>query len=62
MESAYPIGPLTDWSAVNVTVVSYRRHLAFGLVTCPDVVGNIDELRHDIDAEIDALRLTRAAS
>ena len=50
-----PMGPITDWSAINVTVVSYRRHLAFGLVACPDVVPDIDELRDDVDAEIDAL-------
>ena len=25
VESAYPMGPITDWSAINVTVVSYRR-------------------------------------
>ena len=60
VESAYPIGPITDWSAVNLTVVSYRRHLAFGLVACPDVVPDLDELRDDLDAEIDALRLTAA--
>ena len=59
VESAYPMGPITDWSAINVTVVSYRRHLAFGLVACPDVVPDIDELRDDIDAEIDALRLAQ---
>ena len=49
------MGPITDWSALNVTVVSYRRYLAFGLVACPDVVPDIDELPHDIDTEIDAL-------
>jgi diacylglycerol O-acyltransferase len=60
VESAYPMGPITDWSAINVTVVSYRRYLAFGLVVCPDVVPDVDELRHDVDAEIDALHLARA--
>jgi WS/DGAT/MGAT family acyltransferase len=59
VESAYPMGPITDQSAINVTVVSYRRHLAFGLVACPDVLPDIDQLRRDIDAEIDALRLAR---
>ncbi len=54
------MGPITDWSAINVTVVSYRRYLAFGLVACPDVVPDIDELRHDIDIEINALRRARA--
>jgi WS/DGAT/MGAT family acyltransferase len=62
VESAYPMGPITDWSAINVTVVSYRRYLAFGLVACPDVVPDIDELRHDIDLEIDALNFTRATA
>ena len=60
VESAHPMGPITDWSAINVTVVSYRRYLAFGLVTCPDVVPDIDELRDDVDDEIDALGLTPA--
>ena len=62
VESAHPIGPITDWSAVNLTVVSYRRRLAFGLVACPDVVPDLDELRDDFDAEIDALRLTGAVA
>ena len=60
VESAYPMGPITDWSAINVTVVSYRRQLTFGLVACPDVVPDIDQVRDDIDTTIDALRLARA--
>ena len=60
VESAYPMGPITDWSAINVTVVSYRRQLTFGLVACPDVVPDIDQLRNDIDTAIDALQLARA--
>ena len=60
VESAYPMGPISDASAINVTVVSYRRQLTFGLVACPDVVPDIDQLRDDIDASIDALRLARA--
>jgi diacylglycerol O-acyltransferase len=59
VEAAFPMGPLTDWSALNVTVVSYRRFLAFGLVACPDVVPDIDRLRLDFDAEIDALGAVR---
>ena len=62
VESAYPMGPITDWSALNVTVVSYRRYLAFGLVACPDVIPDLDELRHDLDTEIDALRRTAATA
>jgi hypothetical protein len=56
------MGPITDWSAINVTVVSYRRHLSFGLVSCPDVVADLDELRDDVDAEIAALCCCRPPS
>ena len=57
VESALPMGPLTDWSAINVTVVSYRRRLTFGVVACPDVVPDVDDLIHDLRAEIDTLHL-----
>ena len=60
VSSAYPIGPITDWSAINVTVVSYRRHLTFGLTACPDVVPDIDQLRDDVDEAIDALQRSRS--
>ncbi len=50
VESAHPVGPIADVSAVNVTVVSYRRQLAFGLVACPDVITDLDGLRDDLVA------------
>jgi diacylglycerol O-acyltransferase / wax synthase len=54
VESTFPMGPVTDWSAINVTVVSYRRRLAFGVVACPDVVPDIDRLMDDLREELDA--------
>jgi diacylglycerol O-acyltransferase len=57
VETALPMGPLTDWSAINVTVVSYRRRLTFGVVVCPDVVPDVDDLIDDLRAEMDALHL-----
>jgi diacylglycerol O-acyltransferase len=60
VESAFPMGPVTDWSAVNVTVVSYRRRLAFGVVVCPDVVPDVDVLMGDLQAELDAFHLVGA--
>ena len=55
VESAHPVGPITDVSALNVTVVSYRRQLAFGIVACPDVVTDLDDLRDDLVAEVEAM-------
>jgi diacylglycerol O-acyltransferase / wax synthase len=61
VERAYPMGPITDWSAINVTVVSYRRHLTFGLTVCPDVVPDLDHLVHGLELELKTLRATAAA-
>ena len=60
VETAIPMGPITDWSAVNVTVVSYRRRLTFGVVACPDVVHDLDRLMDHLHAELDRLRLVAA--
>jgi diacylglycerol O-acyltransferase len=34
----YPMGPLVDQVALNVTVMSYADGVGFGFLTCPDVV------------------------
>ena len=62
VETAIPMGPITDWSALNVTVVSYRRTLTFGVVACPDVIHDIDRLMDHLHAELDILRLVGARS
>ena len=60
VEAAIPMGPITDWSALNVTVVSYRRTLTFGVVACPDVIHDLDRLMDHFHDELDSLRLARA--
>ena len=62
VETAIPMGPITDWSALNVTVVSYRRTLTFGVVACPDVIHDIDRLMDHLHDELDILRLVGAHS
>ena len=55
VDQAYPMGPLTAWTGLNVTVLSYRDRLSFGLVTCPDVVDDVTDLLDAIDDEFDDL-------
>ena len=55
MDEAYPLGPLTAWTGLNVTVLSYRDRLSFGLVTCPDVLDDVTDLLDAIDDEFDDL-------
>jgi WS/DGAT/MGAT family acyltransferase len=55
LEEAYPMGPLTPWTGLNVTVLSYRDRLSFGLVTCPDVVDDVGGLVAAFGEELDDL-------
>jgi len=36
----YVLGPMLDGGGLNITVISYRDHVDFGFVVCPEVVGD----------------------
>jgi WS/DGAT/MGAT family acyltransferase len=38
LESNYVLGPMLDGGGLNITVISYRDHVDFGFVVCPEVV------------------------
>jgi WS/DGAT/MGAT family acyltransferase len=62
VEEAYPMGPLTAWTGLNITVLSYRDRLSFGLVMCPDVIDDVDGLLAGFDEELDDLDRAVAAA
>jgi WS/DGAT/MGAT family acyltransferase len=37
----YPMGPIFDGGGLNITLMSYRDRVDFGLVACPDVVDDV---------------------
>jgi len=39
-----PIGPIFDGAGLNITVMSYLDRLDFGLLGCPDLIDDIDDL------------------
>jgi WS/DGAT/MGAT family acyltransferase len=51
----YPLGPLADGMALNVTVIGYERNLDFGVQVCPDLVPDCWELAGAIREEADGL-------
>jgi diacylglycerol O-acyltransferase / wax synthase len=59
MIGAYPIGPVVDGVALNITVQSYLDSLFVGLHACPSVVPDIDALAQMVHEELEAL--TKAA-
>jgi diacylglycerol O-acyltransferase len=59
MEAVYPIGPVVDGVALNITVQSYLDSLFVGLNACPAVVPDVDFLARSVVNELG--RLTMAA-
>lgn len=41
IDGMYPLSVLSGDQRVNITVLSYRRHLHFGLVACPDTLPSV---------------------
>ena len=38
-----PVSAITEGHGLNITVVSYRDHLDFGLIACCELVPDVDE-------------------
>lgn len=53
--SLHPLGPITDGSALNITVLSYAGSMAFGLVADPAAVADLDDLAVGLTTALDEL-------
>jgi WS/DGAT/MGAT family acyltransferase len=58
----YPVSVVMEGQGLNITVQSYLDVLDFGLVCCPDVVPDVDELLAAVLADVDALAEAAAAA
>nr|WHV03856.1 putative wax ester synthase/acyl-CoA:diacylglycerol acyltransferase [uncultured bacterium] len=59
MEAMYPLGPIMDGGAINITVMSYKDNLDFGIYACPDLVDDPFVIADGIEAAL--ADLSRAA-
>ena len=41
LEGNFPLGPIFDGAALNITVMGLEDSLDFGILTCPDVVDDV---------------------
>lgn len=58
----YPIGPISDGTGLNITVMSYLGTIHFGLVACPDLIPDVDDLAERIPEALKELQKAAAAS
>ncbi len=51
----YPVSALVDGLGLNITMMSYRGNLHFGLIACPELVPDLDVMAGYLREELDAL-------
>ena len=51
----FPVSAITDGQGLNVTVVSYRDHLDFGLIACRELVPDLEVLQQAFRESVDEL-------
>jgi WS/DGAT/MGAT family acyltransferase len=51
----FPMGPVMEGTGVNITVLSEARHLNVGIMACPDLLDDVDELGRGFGAAVDEL-------
>jgi diacylglycerol O-acyltransferase len=57
----YPVSALVDGQGLNITVMSYRDNLHFGLIACSDLVPDLDVMAGYLRDELDALTSAAAS-
>jgi len=56
MVALYPMGPIGDGLALNITVMSYMGSMYFGLVAGRDAVTDVWDLAHGLNQALDELK------
>jgi diacylglycerol O-acyltransferase len=55
LEAYYPVSAISDGNGLNITVMSYRGNLFFGLVSCRELVPDLDAMAGYLRAELDEM-------
>jgi diacylglycerol O-acyltransferase len=55
LEAGFPLGPVIDGMGLNITIMSYRGVLYWGIITCPETIPKIWDLTAEIPVALDEL-------
>ncbi|MBS1837057.1 MAG: wax ester/triacylglycerol synthase family O-acyltransferase [Actinobacteria bacterium] len=57
LEAVYPFGPLIEGAGLNITVLSNMGNMDIGVIACPDIAPDVEDLATGIAEGIEVLRL-----
>ena len=55
LQAGFPLGPVMDGMGVNITIMSYRGVLYWGIMACPETIPKVWNLAADIPLALDEL-------
>jgi diacylglycerol O-acyltransferase len=55
LKAGFPLGPVIDGMGLNITIMSYRGVLYWGIITCPETIPAIWDLTAEIPFALDEL-------
>ena len=55
LQAYYPLSAIADGQGLNITVMSYRDGMYFGLIACRELVPDVDDMAGHIVTELDLL-------
>jgi hypothetical protein len=62
MVAMYPMGPIADGGALNITVMSYLGSMFFGLVADRELVPDVNNIAHYLNDGLEELKKAASAS
>ena len=54
--AVYPLGPLIEGAGINLTVISNRGNMDFGIIACPELAPDIDTVAVAWEDAVSTLR------
>ena len=55
LQAYFPLSAIADGQGLNITVMSYRDGMYFGLIACRELVPDLDDMAGHIVSELDLL-------
>ena len=55
LEGVYPLGPVLEGPALNITIVSYRDRVGFGLIACREQMPDVADLAAAVPLALEEL-------